>query len=102
MMDEGELPVDADGNYVSGVPVDPNDPRTQNMKPAGKISPPARNVVSILDWTDSEYKAVNVICCSCVSQFELLLQSASMYVMQTVLLFSVLFTVVFTDCMDKV
>lgn len=44
MMDEGELPVDADGNYVSGVPVDPNDPRTQNMKPAGKISPPARNV----------------------------------------------------------
>lgn len=48
MMDEGELPVDADGNYVAGVPVDPADPRTQNMKPAGKISPPTRNSVSIL------------------------------------------------------
>ena len=51
-MDEGELPVDADGNYVAGVPVDPNDPRTQNMKPAGKTSPPARNAVSSLDRTD--------------------------------------------------
>ena len=48
MMDEGELPVDADGNYVSGVPVDPEDPRTQNMKPAGKISPPVRAAVSII------------------------------------------------------
>ena len=51
-MDEGELPVDADGNYVAGIPVDPNDPRTQNMKPAGKTSPPARNAVSLLDRTD--------------------------------------------------
>lgn len=50
MMDEGELPVDADGNYVSGVPVDPQDPRTQDMKPAGKVSPPAGTAVSILDW----------------------------------------------------
>ena len=50
MMDEGELPVDADGNYVAGVPVDPADPRTQDMKPAGKISPPTRNSVSIRAW----------------------------------------------------
>ena len=47
MMDEGELPVDANGEYVSGVPVDPDDPRTANMKPAGKTSPPARNTVSM-------------------------------------------------------
>ena len=53
MMDEGELPVDADGNYVSGVPVDPEDPRTQHMKPAGKISPPARAAVSSLAWSNS-------------------------------------------------
>ncbi|DBA68064.1 TPA: hypothetical protein ACH3X2_014084 [Trebouxia sp. C0005] len=44
MMDEGELPVDANGEFVSGVPVDPDDPRTANMKPAGKTSPPARNM----------------------------------------------------------
>ena len=53
MMDDGELPVDADGNFVSGVPVDPEDPRTQDMKPAGKISPPTRAAVSILDCLNS-------------------------------------------------
>ncbi len=47
MMDEGELPVDANGEFVSGVPVDPEDLRTANMKPAGKTSPPARNTVSM-------------------------------------------------------
>ena len=45
IMDEGELPVDANGNYVSGVPVDPEDPRTRNMKPAGKTSPPTQSAV---------------------------------------------------------
>lgn len=54
MMDEGELPVDANGNYVSGVPVDPEDPRTQHMKPAGKSSPPARTAVSTLHFTDTK------------------------------------------------
>ena len=47
IMDEGELPVDANGEYVSGVPVDPRDPRTAHMKPAGKTSPPARDAVSL-------------------------------------------------------
>lgn len=47
MMDEGELPVDANGEYVSGVPVDPKDPRTAHMKPAGKTTPPDRNGVSL-------------------------------------------------------
>ena len=48
MMDDGELPVDANGEYVAGEPVDPRDPRTKHMKPAGKTSPPMRNGVSCL------------------------------------------------------
>ena len=47
MMDDGELPVDANGEYVAGVPVDPRDPRTKHMKPAGKSSPPTRNGVRL-------------------------------------------------------
>lgn len=47
MMDDGELPVDASGQYVSGNPIDPKDPRTAHMKPAGKSSPPDRAAVSI-------------------------------------------------------
>ena len=47
MMDDGELPVDASGQYVSGNPIDPKDPRTAHMKPAGKSSPPERPAVSM-------------------------------------------------------
>lgn len=47
MMDDGELPVDANGEFVSGDPVDPKDPRTAHMKPAGKSSPPDRSTVSV-------------------------------------------------------
>ena len=46
MMDDGELPVDANGEFVSGDPVDPKDPRTAHMKPAGKSSPPDKPAVS--------------------------------------------------------
>ena len=35
-MDEGELPVDANGEVVSGDPVDPNDPRVTSQRPAGR------------------------------------------------------------------
>ena len=65
MMDEGELPVDANGEFVSGVPVDPEDPRTANMKPAGKTSPPARNTVSMqaLPVQASVYDAGHKIVC---------------------------------------
>lgn len=34
-MDADELPVDAAGEAVSGVPADPNDPRLKNQTPAG-------------------------------------------------------------------
>ena len=47
MMDDGELPVDANGEFVSGDPVDPKDPRTAHMKPAGKSSPPDKPAVSL-------------------------------------------------------
>ena len=85
IMDEGELPVDADGNYVAGVPVDPNDPRTQNMKPAGQTSPPARSAVSVLKRTHSAF----LQSCHCdplqlYRPVGLLLQSASVHVMCTV------------------
>ena len=69
MMDEGELPVDANGEFVSGVPVDPEDPRTANMKPAGKTSPPARNTVSMQALAvqasvyDAGHKIVCVVAC---------------------------------------
>ena len=71
MMDEGELPVDADGNFVAGVPIDPNDPRTAHMKPAGKTSPPGRSGVSCTSWLLREQLSVFVYpheehlhCCS--------------------------------------
>ena len=35
-MDEGELPVDANGEVVSGDPVDPNDSRVTSQRPAGR------------------------------------------------------------------
>ena len=35
-MDEGELPVDANGEVVSGDPVDPKDPRVTSQRPAGR------------------------------------------------------------------
>lgn len=41
-MDEGELPVDANGEVVSGDPVDPHDPRVTSQRPAG------RSLVSML------------------------------------------------------
>ncbi len=78
IMDEGELPVDANGNYVSGVPVDPEDPRTAHMKPAGKTSPPARPGVStccllcsmcqINAWSTAEQQSEMhvgaIVCCA--------------------------------------